>query len=102
MLYSTLITIKDISANLGNPDWAIFDCHFLLDDAEAGRRTYLKAHIPGATYVHLDKDLSGKVIPGKTGRPHLNRLSYLLLPWKKFPFYQSNPHQPYYEFLNIE
>jgi thiosulfate/3-mercaptopyruvate sulfurtransferase len=84
MLYSTLITIKDISANLGNPDWAIFDCHFLLDDADAGRRTYLETHIPGAIYVHLDKDLSGKVIPGKTSRhplPDIDTFSATLSNW---------------------
>ncbi len=84
MLYSTLITIKDISANLGNPDWAIFDCHFLLDDTEAGRRTYLEAHIPGAIYVHLDKDLSGKVIPGKTSRhplPDIDTFAATLSNW---------------------
>ncbi len=29
---------------------------------------YRRSHIPGALYAHLDRDLSGPVIPGKTGR----------------------------------
>lgn len=68
MSSQTLITIEELSANLDNPDWAIIDCHFTLDDTEAGRRAYLNAHIPGAIYAHLDEDLSGQVIPNKTGR----------------------------------
>ena len=46
----------------------VFDCRFDLADADAGRRRYSEEHIPGATYLHLNDDLSGLVEPGKTGR----------------------------------
>ena len=60
------------------------DCRFSLDDTERGRRDYLKAHIPGAVYAHLDDDLSGKRIPGKTGRhplPEVQSFAATLSSW---------------------
>lgn len=41
------ITLIDVRSNLKNPD--------------AGKAAYLKAHLPGAFYFHLEHDLSGKV-----------------------------------------
>lgn len=68
MPYSTLIATADLAAHLGEPNWAVIDCRFRLDDKAAGRQGYLAAHIPGAVYAHLDEDLSGPIVPGKTGR----------------------------------
>ncbi len=68
MTYSTLISAKDLLERLDDPNWAIFDCRFSLVDKENGKCAYLQAHIPGAVYAHLEKDLSGPVIPGQTGR----------------------------------
>lgn len=42
----------------------IVDCSFDLADVAAGERTYGQGHLPGAIYVHLDRDLAG----AKTGR----------------------------------
>ncbi len=39
----------------------VLDCRFDLGDPGAGRRAYAEAHIPGAVYVDLDKDLSAPV-----------------------------------------
>ncbi len=66
--YKTLISINELNTNLGNPNWAIIDCHFELNNLDSGREKYTQAHIPGAVYAHLDEDLSGPVIPGKTSR----------------------------------
>jgi thiosulfate/3-mercaptopyruvate sulfurtransferase len=68
MKYSTLVTVETLAENYTRPDWTVVDCHFLLDDTGAGLRAYQREHIPGATYAHLDDDLSGTVIPGETGR----------------------------------
>jgi thiosulfate/3-mercaptopyruvate sulfurtransferase len=46
----------------------IVDVRFQLDDPDAGRKIYLKDHLPGAVYMDLDKDLSGK--PEKHGGNH--------------------------------
>jgi thiosulfate/3-mercaptopyruvate sulfurtransferase len=42
----------------------LLDCGFDLADPQAGERAYEQGHLPGALYVHLDRDLSG----AKTGR----------------------------------
>lgn len=42
----------------------LLDCGFDLADPAAGERAYAAGHLPGALYVHLDRDLSGP----KTGR----------------------------------
>ncbi len=66
--YTTLLSTEIVSRHLSDPEWAIVDCRFALASPEKGERDYLESHIPGAVYAHLDKDLSGPIIPGKTGR----------------------------------
>jgi len=68
MPFTTIISPSELSLHPDDPGWAVIDCRFSLDDTERGRRDYLKAHIPGAVYAHIDEDLSGKKIPGVTGR----------------------------------
>jgi len=46
----------------------LVDCRFSLGDAEAGLVEYRQGHIPGATYLHLNRDLSGPV--GEHGGRH--------------------------------
>src|SRR5690242_19734811 len=48
----------------GSPAPVLLDCSFDLADTGAGERSYREAHLPGAQYVHLDRDLSA----AKTGR----------------------------------
>lgn len=67
-MYTTLIAADVLAAHLDDPDWAVVDCRFSLQEPERGRRAYQAGHIPGAVYAHLDEDLSGPVIPGRTGR----------------------------------
>lgn len=68
MLYETLISAAELSRHIDNPQWVVIDCRFSLDNTDRGRQDYLQAHIPGAVYAHLNEDLSGQNIPGKTGR----------------------------------
>lgn len=68
MAYTTLITPDEVHANLSDPQWTIIDCRFSLADPAQGRREYKEEHIPGALYAHLDEDLSGPIVPGRTGR----------------------------------
>lgn len=68
MLYTTLISASELADHMKNNNWAIVDCRFSLDDPERGYREYLQSHLPGAVYAHLNEDLSGQIIPGKTGR----------------------------------
>ncbi len=68
MQYTTLIRCNEAFSYLNNRDWVFVDCRFTLNDAGRGALDYQKAHIPGAVYAHLNDDLSGRAIPGKTGR----------------------------------
>jgi thiosulfate/3-mercaptopyruvate sulfurtransferase len=77
MRFQTLISTTELSDHLGDDNWVILDCRFSLDDAEKGRRGYLKTHIAGALYADLDLDLSDPVIPGVTGRHPLPTIEKL-------------------------
>jgi len=68
MIYTTLISVPQLIAESSDPALAIIDCRFSLADPELGRQNFLEAHIPGATYAHLDEDLCSSVIEGVTGR----------------------------------
>lgn len=74
-MFSTLIDAETLSIHFSSPNWVIVDCRFSLSDTEAGRLAYRKSHIPGAFYAHLDEDLSGPIIPDKTGRHPLPPIS---------------------------
>jgi thiosulfate/3-mercaptopyruvate sulfurtransferase len=66
-MFSTLISVADLSANLQTPDWLIVDCRFDLARPDAGEEAYRGGHIPGAVYAHLDRDLASAVTAA-TGR----------------------------------
>jgi thiosulfate/3-mercaptopyruvate sulfurtransferase len=62
-----LVSAEDLLAHGGDPDWRIFDCRHDLQNTEYGAQAYAKGHIPGALFMHLDRDLSG-VKTGRNGR----------------------------------
>ena len=68
MPYTTLITPDELLPHLGDPDWAIFDCRYTLGDDERGAHDYQQAHIPGAVFVYVGRDLAAPHLPGQTGR----------------------------------
>jgi thiosulfate/3-mercaptopyruvate sulfurtransferase len=59
----TLIGTEQLANRLADPGLVIVDTRFDLKDTSAGERAFADAHIPGARYAHLDRDLSGE----KTG-----------------------------------
>jgi thiosulfate/3-mercaptopyruvate sulfurtransferase len=68
MTYDTIITCHEAVRHLEDPAWIYVDCRANMADQEYGHREYCQAHLPGAVYAGLDDDLSGPVIPGRTGR----------------------------------
>jgi thiosulfate/3-mercaptopyruvate sulfurtransferase len=66
-MFDTLVETEVLAAHLGDPAWVVFDCRSVLTDPGAGERAYSAGHIPGARYLHLDRDLSSPVTP-ETGR----------------------------------
>src|ERR1700736_3500381 len=83
MTFKSLIDADSLQDLLGKPHLAVVDCRFDLMKPEAGRQAYLTAHIPGARYADLNRDLSAPTGP-HTGRHPLpspdafaRRLSHL-------------------------
>ncbi len=70
MNWTTLVSAQELAARIGAPGLSIVDARFVLagDDGEAGERAWREAHIPGAGYVHLDRDLSDHDKPASEGR----------------------------------
>ena len=73
-----LISAHQLSSRLDDASVRIIDCRFALDDVHMGQRSYTLAHIPGAQYAHLERDLSGVIVPGVTGRHPLPRPTDLI------------------------
>lgn len=67
MRYTTLVDTGTLAALLADPHVVVVDCRFDLANTSAGEHAYGQAHIPGAVYAHLDRDLSGTK-NGKNGR----------------------------------
>jgi len=76
MIYETLISTEALAQHLDDPAFVIVDCRHNLADVDAGERAYRAAHIPGAVFLHLDRDLSG-VKTGRNGRHPLPDVSTL-------------------------
>ncbi len=64
-MHTTLISTAELEPLLGQPDVVVCDVrHDLMHPDSFGAAEYAKAHLPGAQFVHIDRDLSA----AKTGR----------------------------------
>ncbi len=68
MRHETIISPAELDRSLDEKNWAVIDCRFSLADPPRGRADYLRSHIAGAVYAHLEEDLSGAIVRGRTGR----------------------------------
>jgi len=78
MPLAQLINPQVLLSRLHHPNLRILDCRFSLDDPDYGNRSYAQGHIPGAYHADLERDLSGEVILGVTGRHPLPQAQDLL------------------------
>ena len=58
-MFDTLISAPQLAQRLGEASLAVLDCRFDLTRPQWGEQAYAEAHIPGALYAHLERDLSG-------------------------------------------
>ena len=65
MSLTTLVSTDQLEQRLD--DWRIFDCRHDLAQPQLGEQQYGEAHIPGALFAHLDRDLSAPR-DGRNGR----------------------------------
>lgn len=73
-MFTTLITAQQLMALQPAP--VLLDCGFDLADPAAGERAHAAGHLPGAQYVHLDRDLSGAKLPGRGRHPLPERAAF--------------------------
>ena len=59
--FTTLIDANTLSEQLSREDLTLFDCRFDLGNVSWGETEYARAHLPGALYLHLDRDLSSPI-----------------------------------------
>ncbi|QYX46187.1 sulfurtransferase [Pseudomonas tussilaginis] len=84
MPLAQLITAQQLAERLEASALVILDCRFALEDIDYGQRSYAEGHIEGAHFADLERDLSGPVIKGVTGRhplPDPQRLVERLRAW---------------------
>jgi thiosulfate/3-mercaptopyruvate sulfurtransferase len=67
--FTTLIDANTLFQQLSRDDLVVFDCRFDLGNVQWGEAGYASAHLPGALYLHLDRDLSGPITPGSGRHP---------------------------------
>jgi thiosulfate/3-mercaptopyruvate sulfurtransferase len=70
--YTTLVDAATLQARRDDPGWLVVDCRHQLADPGCGERAYAESHIPGAFFLHCDRDLSGSPT-GSNGRHPLPR-----------------------------
>lgn len=70
MNWTTLVSPRDLADALGARSLRVVDARFVLAgaDPDAGERAWRQSHVPGAGYVHLDRDLSDLRKPASEGR----------------------------------
>lgn len=62
-----LVSPETLANHLQDEGWRIVDCRHNLAEPDWGEAAYRKAHIPGALFAHLDRDLSAPK-SGRNGR----------------------------------
>lgn len=70
MNWTTLVSAEELAPHLDDPGLALVDARFVLagGDPGAGERAWRVSHLPRATYVDLDRDLSDHRRPASEGR----------------------------------
>jgi thiosulfate/3-mercaptopyruvate sulfurtransferase len=64
---SALLSTSELAARIGEPGLRVVDVRWYLDPARRGGDAYAAGHIPGATFLDVDTDLSAP--GGGRGRP---------------------------------
>ncbi len=74
-MHRTIVSVEELAAHLGDPNWVVVDCRYSLQDLSAGRRAYEEAHVPGAFSADLETELAGPK-SGKNGRHPMPDLAH--------------------------
>lgn len=75
-VFSNIISTHQLRSIFLAPKTVVLDCRFDLKNPNIGEEAYRSGHIPGAQYVHLERDLCSPVGP-ETGRHPLASIEKL-------------------------
>ncbi len=64
--FGPLVDTAWLRAHLGEPGLVVVDCRYVLGKPGAGGEAWRACHIPGATFLDVDRDLAAE--PGERGR----------------------------------
>ena len=67
--WTTLVTVDELAAALGDRSLRLVDARAVLADPAAGRAAYDASHLPGAVHADLDRDLSDHSVTGQGRHP---------------------------------
>jgi thiosulfate/3-mercaptopyruvate sulfurtransferase len=74
--FATVINVQELASLMDNGELTLFDCSFDLANPDAGQQAFVCGHVPGASYLHLDQDLSSPP-SGNNGRHPLPQAEVL-------------------------
>ena len=69
MSYTTLVDVETLQAHLDDPNWLVVDVRHQLSDTGYGEHAYAAGNVPGAVFLHCDRDLSGAMSGGNGRHP---------------------------------
>ncbi len=75
MAYTTLVDTGQLEKHLSS--WRLFDCRHDLARPQLGEQKYREAHLPGALFAHLDRDLSAPKTGGNGRHPLPDRGAFV-------------------------
>ena len=75
-----LVSTAWLDAHLGEPGVRVADVRWSLLEPDKGRRSFLEAHVPGAVFVDLDRELASPrgEGPGRHPLPHADRFAEVM------------------------
>lgn len=81
--YRDLVSVRELEEMIHRSNCRIVDCRFDLLQPDKGRKDYGMAHIPGAIYADLDRDLASQITAdsGRHPLPRAADFQALLTSW---------------------
>jgi thiosulfate/3-mercaptopyruvate sulfurtransferase len=76
-----LISTSELGSRIGSASLVVLDVRADLADPAEGRRRYDNGHLPGAVFVDLEVDLTGRTGPGRHPLPRPEEFSAVVRRW---------------------
>ncbi|MGI9262522.1 MAG: sulfurtransferase [Woeseiaceae bacterium] len=81
--YRNLVSVQGLNKLIDASACRVIDCRFDLMQPDKGRNDYAEAHVPGALYADLDRDLASEITAdsGRHPLPLVERFQDLVTRW---------------------